>query len=86
MYAHAQMNGSVDHPLIEGRIAKRLRETFLLHSSIDTILPDSINRYDNKQLPCSPLHSCFARSKRLGGPACEYDVLAPLKPGSVERL
>ena len=33
------------------RIAKRLWETFLLHSSINTIVPDSINRYDRERLP-----------------------------------
>ena len=51
--------------------------TFSLHSNADTIVPDSLNRYDRKQLP----HLLLC--KRLGSPACivsrASDVATPLK-------
>ena len=86
MYVHAQINGLVGHtPHCRWNlIAKRLRKTFSLHSSMDTIVPDSINRYDSDQLP--NLFSLALREVReLVGPACEYndDVLTQLKPASM---
>ena len=83
MYVHVQTNGPVGHtPHCRWNIiAKRLWETFLLHFSMGTIVPDSINRYDSEQLP-NLFSLALQKVRDLVGPACQYneDALAPLKP------
>ena len=73
-------------------IVKRLRETFLLHSSMDTIVLDSItvNIYLASSVLLCKKHRQLAmqKVKDLVGPACEYndDVLAPLRCWRSARL
>ena len=59
---------------------------------MDTIVPDSINRYDSEQLTCLfslALQEAWIceKSETLVGPACDYDdILIPLKPVSMLAL